>query len=76
MPAASEASVADRRRQHAAIDRERAGEDHARASPERPAGVEHHTGPVEIDAISEIGIGLGLPADYSWEVEYRGRRWG
>ncbi len=63
--------VADRRRQRAAIDRERAGEHHARAGAERAAGVEHGARAVEIDAIAEIGVGLGLAADHRGEVEHR-----
>jgi hypothetical protein len=63
--------VADRRRQHAAIDRKRAGEDDARTAPERAAGLEHRAGAVEVDAVAEIGVRLGLTADHRSEVKDR-----
>jgi hypothetical protein len=63
--------VADRRRQRAAIDRQRAGEDEARRGAQGAAGVEHSAGPVEIDAVAEIGVGLGLAADDGGEMKHR-----
>ena len=63
--------VADRVRQRAAINRERAGEDRAWVRAERAAGVEHGAGAVEIDPVAEIGVGLGLAADDRGEMEDR-----
>ena len=68
--------VADRRRQRAAIDRERAGENDARAGAERAAGIEHRARAVEVDAIAEIGVGLGFAADDGGEMEHRARAGG
>jgi hypothetical protein len=56
--------VADRGRQRAAIDRERAREHHPWAGLERAAGIEHRAGAFEIDAVAEIGVGFGLAADH------------
>ena len=68
--------LADLRRQLAAIDRERTGEDQpwqAVRLPERATGVEHGAGAVEIDPVAEIGVGLGLPADDRGQMEHRVR---
>ena len=62
-------TVADRRRQRAAINRQRTRKDHPRTGAERAARVEHRARPVEVDPVAKVGVGLGLVL-----LVYRNRR--